>query len=115
MPCKGIHIPGQQRPRKECRNCVSLNGPLSPAPVSRQTAELRSRGKNVHSHHQQWSSKSSVRWAQAENRMQNPCFSHRNISHFRIGKTDMSGYSGRGLQSWGRERKQHAGQRRMCN
>lgn len=115
MPCKGIHIPEQQRHKEECRNCVSPNGSLSPAPVSRQTAECRSRGKNMHFHRCQWSSKSSVRWAQAENRMQHPCFSQRNISHFKIGKTKVPSYLGRGLQSWGRERKRHAGQSRMCS
>lgn len=101
MPCKGIHIPEQQTHGEECRNCVSPDGSLSPASVSRQTAELRNRG-NMHFHHWQWSSKSSVRWAPAENRIQHPCFSHRNISHFRIGKTNMSSYLGRGLQSLGK-------------
>lgn len=115
MPCKGVHIPEQQRRREERRIWVSPNGSLSPAPVSRQTAALRSRGKNMHFHHWQWSSKSSVRWAQAENGMQHPCSSHRSICHFKIGETNMSGYSGRGLQSWGREKKQHAGQSRMCS
>lgn len=48
-----------------------------------------------------------------------PLFSHRNISHFKIGKNNMSSYLGRGLQSWARERKRHARQSRMhsccCN
>lgn len=115
IPCL-VQVFTFQSSRDTGRNAGTVlapHGSLSPAPVSRQTAELGSRGKNMHFHHCQWSSKSSVRGSEAENRMQHLCFSHRNTSHFKIGKTNKSGYSGRGLQSWGRERKQHAGQSRM--
>lgn len=89
--------------------------PYPQPPWAGKTAELGSRGKNMHFHHWQRSSKNSVRSSEAENRIQHPCFSHRNTSHFKIGETNTSGYSGKGLQSWGRERKRHAGQSRMCS
>lgn len=61
------------------RNAGTVFPPVVPypQPCEQRAVELWSKGKNMHFHHWQWSSKSSVRWSQAENRMQHPC-SHRN-------------------------------------
>lgn len=107
MPLKGIHIAERQRHREECRNSVNPSGSLSPALWAADYRTLKQRQEHAFSslavEQQKLCEVGSSREQDAA-----PLFSQEHLSN-------TSGYSGRSLQSWGGERRQHAGQSRTCS